>query len=337
MSEFFSFFVAEFAEGQPVEILRVGEFIDVRGTEVKIEPNDLDTFVKNFGAGEAGQDVPVDVLHQRAEAAGWVVRVWREGDKLLGQIDWNALGQQLVGERIYRYLSASIDLAKKVVRSVSLVNFPAIKGLRPVELSAFTYDEGGGRIEDDANTNNLGLDPICTNQEDITMGENTQTPPEEINLEELRASIRAKIEADMAQKEKTLVEMREQVRAEVEVEMAERFERRQKLAEFAAELCGETSVALSAKSDEVVEFLAGLDDDQVERAKTLLCAKVVDFGERGSSRPGQSEGKEKLSPAIVRLVRQWLGAGKTLPEFFEVNAELGEMDSYDLAEFSEEG
>jgi len=133
------FLFAEFAEGKPVEVLRVGDFVDRHGRRVRIREEDLDSFVATFEAGEAGQEIPVDVDHEKSEAAGWVRRLWKEGSKLLAEIDWNDLGRKLVGERIYRYLSASIDLQRKVLRSVSLVNFPAVKGLKPVELSEGIY------------------------------------------------------------------------------------------------------------------------------------------------------------------------------------------------------
>jgi len=120
--------------GTPVEVLRTGDFVDRHGKEVTVVDEDLDTFVASFEAGLAEQEVPIDVNHERAEAAGWVRKVWRDGDRLLASVDWNDVGRKLVGDKVYRYLSATIDLAKKVIKSVSLVNFPAVKGLQPVEL-----------------------------------------------------------------------------------------------------------------------------------------------------------------------------------------------------------
>jgi phage I-like protein len=134
------FLFAELAEGgKPVEVLRIGDFVDRNGKDVHVEAGDLDAFVANFHAGTAGQDVPVDVLHERAEAAGWVRKLWRDEDRLLASVDWNELGKKLVGDRIYRYLSATIDLARRMIKSISLVNFPAVKGLQPVELSEGVY------------------------------------------------------------------------------------------------------------------------------------------------------------------------------------------------------
>ena len=134
------FIFVEFEEGaKAVEVLRPGTFVDRNGKTVEIADEDLDAFVANFEAGAAGQEVPVDVLHERAEAAGWVKRLFLEGGKLLAEVEWNELGKQLVGDKVYRYLSATIDEAKKLVKSISLVNFPAVKGLQPVELGEGVY------------------------------------------------------------------------------------------------------------------------------------------------------------------------------------------------------
>lgn len=122
-------------EARPVEVLRVGTFLDSRGRKVTISPADLQAYQANFEAGKAGQDVPIDIDHHKQEAAGWLQRLWVEGQSLWALPDWNELGKRLVGEKVYRYLSATIDVASKVLKAVSLVNFPAIKGMQPVELS----------------------------------------------------------------------------------------------------------------------------------------------------------------------------------------------------------
>ena len=140
------FCFVEMGEGRPVEILRVGEFTDRNGRAVEITAEDLDAYVANFQAGAAGQDVPFDIQHERAEAAGWLKALWREGERLLGMPDWSALGEELVKGRVYRYLSATIDMVAKVIKSVSLVNFPAVKGLAPIELAEGIYTWGTGQV-----------------------------------------------------------------------------------------------------------------------------------------------------------------------------------------------
>jgi hypothetical protein len=476
------FLFAEFAEGKPVEVLRVGEFIDRHGRRVTISENDLDSFVAMFEAGEAGQEVPVDVDHEKSEAAGWVRRVWREGQKLLAEIDWNDLGRKLVGDRIYRYLSATIDLQRKVIKSISLVNFPAVKGLKPVELSEGVYtfqgsgllarviaavveaftgageeqpeeteeaefvirkegneivlyssdgskvlgrfpfgpgreyaneeaaraaalkrerqiqwfkyrDREGGSMELDwaelqGNIKHIiaawpkwagsftrcvqilqgkpGIydpEPLCAwlhkQAEGKWPAEGSEYSPtlaeleamvdalmsivaelnqqevkqmDEKQLAELREQIRQELLAEMEQQEKTLSELREQVRAEVEAELEERLARRQELIEFAEELCG-GEAGLSAKPDEVVAFLESLEGDQLEQAKQLLKAKVVDFSERGSTGAGQEHGKKKL-PETART--DVMSGELTVADLFAVGALPGTPEEYDLSEFTAE-
>lgn len=102
----FLFTEISLAEGQAetaIEVLRVGAFVDRNGHHVEIAPEDLNSFVANFDAGAAGQDVPIDIDHERAEAAGWLRKLWVEGEKLMANVDWNAVGKQLIGDRIYRY------------------------------------------------------------------------------------------------------------------------------------------------------------------------------------------------------------------------------------------
>jgi len=133
------------ANDKPVEILRTGTFIDSGGQEVMITDADLDAFVANFKAGKAGQEVPIDIDHERGEAGGWLVKLERQGSKLLGFVNWNELGEKLVGDEVYKYLSAWVDLQGKFLKSVSLVNFPAIKGLKTIELSegSVTFQQQG--------------------------------------------------------------------------------------------------------------------------------------------------------------------------------------------------
>lgn len=134
----------------PIEFLRTGTFTDMHGRRVTIDGELLDGLVSNFDAGAAGQEVPIDILHQQAEAAGWIAGIWREEDRLFGAADWNELGINLVKGKIYRYLSATIDLANKVLLSISLCNFPAVKGLAPVSLKEMLFANGeslGQRIE----------------------------------------------------------------------------------------------------------------------------------------------------------------------------------------------
>lgn len=377
------FLFAEFEAGQEIEVLRAGSFVDRNGREVEVTEEDLDAYVANFEAGEAGQEVPVDVDHEKGEAAGWIQGLQRKGDTLVAVPEWNELGRRLVGERIYRYLSATIDLARKVVKSISLVNFPAVKGLKAVELSEGVFAieetswvegviarvatalrealgmEGGGAEGEVAEflirqegeewclysrdgSRKLGCYPTKAGAErrerqveyfkNESEGSSPMTDEERATL---REELRVEILAEMAENEKTVAELREEIRAEVAVELREQFERRAGFVEFAKEVCG-GEVGLSAKPEDVVSLLEGLDEDLAEQAKALLKSKVVDFGERGSSQDGKGK-KQAVPGEVVEHLRAWVAAGNSVEEFFRVNvAELGEMDDFDVSEFVKE-
>lgn len=84
------------------------------------------------------------------------------------------------------------------------------------------------------------------------------------------------------------------------------------------------------------EFLLSLDDDQLVKAKAIfeqIAEKgILRFQEKGD---GQVRNGNKELPAFAKsLLSNWRKAGKTIAEFFQVNAaELGAMEDYDLKEF----
>lgn len=387
------FLLAEARTGKPIEVLTTGTFTDRNGKKVKITETDLEEFAANFEAGEAGQDVPIDVDHEKSAAAGWIKRVWKDGNKLLVELDWTSLGEKLVKDKIYRYVSAWIDMGNKVIKSISLVNFPAVKGLKPVELSEGLYYFADGtpgsvrvgqfiaghihkivtQISDDlflsgflstderkqfssalgdaleSLENGLGdakerlirsMDWFRPPRPDMADGEfieNTQNTEENTMSDEERArlkeELRQKIEAELAQQQQTRAELREEVRQDVEAELREVFNRRQGLIEFANEICG-GEFGLSTPPDEVVELLENIPVDQLEKIKTILKAKVVEFGERGSSQDGKTKkGGAKLPEYAIKDVE----TGQfTVAELFNHNVLAGKPGDYDLSEFSEE-
>lgn len=332
MSERTDFLYIELEEGtiKPVEFLRSGQFVDRHGQPVEVTAADLDVYLANFEAGVAGQEVPIDVNHKRADAAGWIKSIRRLGDKLAFLPDWNEVGKRLVGERIYRYVSATLDTANKVIKAISLVNFPAVKGLRPVELSegacTLQVDPGLlGRIWvalvsafDAEPTIEANEDKQLSAKEQKQMGENEAS---QVNEAQLREQIWAEYEAKMTADQESLAELTAKIRAEAEVEFKERFERRQGILEFAEQITG-GEAGLSVKVEDVVEALEGLSDEDLERVTALLKAKIVDFSERGSSRD-DTQGKKELPKEYKGLTREQLENSMV--------SELGDLSEYDLS------
>lgn len=337
------------ANDKPVEILRIGNFTDSTGQNVEITGDDLDAFIANFDAGKAGQDVPIDINHDREEAGGWLVRLERKGNKLLGFVDWNELGTQLVGDKVYRYLSATIDLAGKFLRSVSLVNFPAIKGLKPVELSegSIAFDQQGFF----ETIREILTSIVSDTQEEITLSNNSDNlqadlVEEEKTMDEKElAKLTEKIRNEEEQRAKVTfaasaakeAELREQIRAEiketVEAELREKFERRQGFVEFAEKMCNGNEAGLSVKPEDIVSLLdKQVDDDAVETLKTLLSAKIASFKEIGSN----GDGKKELPVLHTAALKEVLTGQMTVQELINCKAVDGTMADYDLSALSAE-
>jgi cation transport regulator ChaB len=347
--------LAEVSGASPVEFLRTGTFTDMHGSEVVVTEADLDTFVANFESGTAGQDVPVDVDHKRGEAYGWVRRVYRNGMRLLAQVEWNELGRKLVGEKVYRYLSASIDQERKTLRSISLVNFPAVKGLKPVELAEHYFVP---KLEQEAIVAGLaqagqrepGIDVqaaavappasgIGENKHGrvVTMAEQEQVvtivPPATGDVD--LADFRKKIETEMRDALLDEYKRLESQRGQMFSELMEQVRDERAVADFSTRVTGEGAHALPVKADELAGMLKALPRAQREQWTTLLKAVAdngtVDFTERGTSKGGTPQ---KLDPEVGKALGRWLKAkvGNTADEFLQAN-ELGSAKQYDLSEW----
>ncbi len=133
---------AEYQTGSEkwTDLLMAGDYVSMTGDPVSISDSDIDAYAKNFEAGVRGQDIPITFDHpeQGGVAGGWIKKVRtvvRDGKKLLqGLIDWTPVGREKVENKEYRYISSELIDGAKQLRAASLVNFPAIKGMNPVEL-----------------------------------------------------------------------------------------------------------------------------------------------------------------------------------------------------------
>jgi len=149
-----------------------------------------------------------------------------------------------------------------------------------------------------------------------------------VSLEEAVSAERKKWETEAANRETEFKERLAKEREEWEASLKEK----QEVTALAEKLCG-GDAGLSAKPDEVATVLLGLDPEARAGVVALLEAKVVQFGEVGSSREGRG-GLKALPKPYTGLLRRWLEDKNQLAEFFVVNKEeLGEMSQYDLAEF----
>jgi Mu-like prophage I protein len=129
-----------------VTLSRVGTFSDPRYGEFSIYREMLLAMVENFKKRVYGQDIFIDVAHKPADgAAGKIVELALEGERLRGRVEWTDFGVEAIKSRGFAYLSIEYHEnytdneqgAKHgpVLLGAGLTIRPVIKGLDPVTLS----------------------------------------------------------------------------------------------------------------------------------------------------------------------------------------------------------
>lgn len=357
---------------KPIEVLRTGTFVDARGTKVEISETLLDELVTNFNAGAAGQDIPIDINHEAREAAGWLTGLVRDGDKLLATANWNETGKTLVGQGVYRYISATIDLARKVLRSISLTNFPAVKELAPVSLSAAPTEPEPGQVYvaislSDATFISQGApmadENIVDNQADAPASEPPGatpgvTPPlasnqpaqQPVDVAALEDRIRAAIAQQMRDEMTAMLTGYQKVVAAETAALAEQkqavitqlmrdWRAEQDILAFSERITSTGRHAIPVKPDDLAATLRSLPEGARDQVRNLLAtiaeAGTVDFSEVGTA-AGKTQPKQTLDPNMAAVLRQYLSSGGTVAEFFAINADvLGAQAAYDLTGFTD--
>lgn len=98
-----------------VQIAKTGSFKDPRYGTFAITLKDFQRWMANFlslNKKDGREGLPVDVDHAPekrgdTEAAGWITGLDVSGNDLWATVEWNTLGQELVRDRRYVYLSPS--------------------------------------------------------------------------------------------------------------------------------------------------------------------------------------------------------------------------------------
>jgi len=133
-----------------IEVLHEGEWEHPQYGTIRITEDDIDKFVRSFDGGVRKVDLAVDQEHMPEKgAAGWyrALQKVQDGDKakLMATIEWTPLGQQLIGDGIFKYFSPEFDFDyedmethahfENVLIGGALTNRPYFKSLAPVALS----------------------------------------------------------------------------------------------------------------------------------------------------------------------------------------------------------
>lgn len=134
-----------------VTVTRTGKFSDPRYGQFEITKAMLLSMVANFDSHAYGQDIFIDVSHRPDNgAAGKVVKLAVEGDRLRALVEWTPYGVDAIKSKGYQYLSAEFhenwqdnEAGQKhgcVLLGAGLTVRPVIKRLDPVLLSEASGD-----------------------------------------------------------------------------------------------------------------------------------------------------------------------------------------------------
>lgn len=298
---------------------------------------------------------------------------------LWADIELSGMGQEVLEKKLYKYLSPTVDLINKVIRGGGFVNLPAIKGqpamelgqfLQPVDLAEIIVPDGGGIVDRMAGAMKAlkaladYLQPADYDEKSLMcrlidtlqalgwlteemppaseLSESQEEPMNEQELAQLRETIRAEVEAELAEGQQERVELaesiRKEVRAELEAEFTERAKRQAELAEFVMELTS-GEFALATPPNELTAVLAEFSEAQLEAIRPILKAKVADFSEHGHTSAGNGRLKS-LDPEVEAALKAHLelckDKGKGLALFIKANFEAEGLNpsEYDFSEFA---
>ena len=344
-----------------IEAIRTGQFTDMNGTPITIDISLLDALVENFANNKAGQEIPIDLNHERKEAAGWLLGVRRLNNSLFVAPNWNELGLSMVRSKQYRYVSCTIDLVEKYLLSVSLTNFPAVNNMRPIELSRMNEGASSSLVvffqePEESMANDVNVKPT---EEKVPPAESeSKTPPAELsasatpatpvtksdipNREEVVAQFRQQADAEIASIRKQLNDLLGDLQAQRQAAVADfmsqvRTERQ--IAEFSERVTSTGKHAIPAKPADVAAVLSALPAANREAVQNLLesiyAGGTVDFSEMGTSAGKPIAETVQLSSEWQRVLRSHISTGGTVDEFFALNADLlGDKGKYDLGAFA---
>ena len=344
-----------------IEAIRTGQFTDMNGKDVAIDIALLDALVENFANNKAGQEIPIDLNHERKEAAGWLLGVRRLNNSLFVAPNWNEPGLRMVHSKQYRYVSCTIDLIEKYLVSVSLTNFPAVNNMRPIELSRMNEGASSSLIvlfqkPEESMAEDVNVKP---KEEKVPPAESkSKTPPAELsasatpatpvtksdipNREEVVAQFRQQADAEIASIRKQLNDLLGDLQAQRQAAVADfmsqvRTERQ--IAEFSERVTSTGKHAIPAKPADVAAVLSALPAANREAVQNLLesiyAGGTVDFSEMGTSAGKAITETVQLSSEWQQVLRSHINTGGTVDEFFALNADLlGDKGKYDLGAFA---
>ena len=348
---------------KPIDGLSVGTFTSMWGDKVEFKPEELETYVSNTKRvinstkTESGEIVglPIDMdMHDHRGGAGWIkdVIVDLERSILRFMVEWTEDGAEVIMKNIRRFFSPSVDTENLYVLGGSLTNWPATSDLksgkillRPIELSSQmkeidmpkTIEELSADVEaqgSDIKTLLGAVNTLVTKVGELSAKPTTPgNPPAPESEDGVSKDIKDLLNTPAAIEELGLqaaAQAKEAIKAE---------KRKGVVVEFAARIAGGTKekpFGLKVKPAEIVALVLSLPEKQGNAVMKILEQSLdaaIDFAEHGVDSEGFLN-KPELPKPMLELARNWVKGGRSIEEFFSVNAtELGNPDQFNLSEF----
>lgn len=345
---------------KPIDGLSVGTFTSMWGDKVEFTPDELEEYASKTNKvisstkTEGGEIVglPIDMdMHDHRGGAGWIkdVVVDMERKILRFMVDWTEDGAEVIRKNIRRFFSPSVDTENKVVLGGSLTNWPATRDqksgrilLRPIELSSQikeidmpkTIEELSADLEAQGASINALVGSVNTLVGKITELSKPVTAPSDPAAPE---GVSQEIK-DLLGTPEEVEEMGRQATQKAK-DIINVQKRKSVVVEFASRIAGgtrEKPFGLKVKPAEIVALVLSLPEKQGNAVMKILEQSLdaaIDFAEHGVDSEGFLN-KPALPGPILDMARKWVGGGKSIEEFFAVNAaELGSPDSFNLSEF----
>jgi len=324
-------------DGRAFDGMAFGEFTDMMGRKIKLDPADATDYVNNTRSAiehtrtESGEVVglPIDSgNHDKGDAAGWIIGVELVGNIIRFIPKWTRIGLELIGDGVKRLFSPTVNTRDKAILGGSLTNWPATTDamgrlmLRPIELSSriHTFE-----VESMSDTKDEVLEEVAA----IPIPEQPE-PAAELEAEPVDVIDMAVVRAEM------FAELKAKAYADAQADFAADMAREQEerdIADFAARI---NERGLPVKADELAELLTELSSEQRVTLKAILerivNVGIVDFGVvgHGAEIVQLQEFDHRFAPAL----KVWLTGGRTAAEFFTLNG-LGDAADFDLSAYVE--
>lgn len=277
-----------------IHMLRTGTFTDSSGRAFTFGPEHLQSIVGNYARRP---NPPITESHDYGRATGRIVGVKTDasGEHLYGSPRWNTTGRQLLSDQVYDGFSCELDpddAGGFVLIGGSLTNYPAVKGLRPVTLSAPPIDPPTIKeIPMAEETLEAVVTPPVVPPTTTTAAPAVSAPDSPIFQAQMQAAL-SQMQAQYELQAQRALESAQLQFERWKTEQAQQTE----IAQFSQHVTAATlqrPYALPLDADRVAKFMAMIPAEARKEARAIfeqvLTAGLVSFEELGSQGAGAGD------------------------------------------------